>query len=85
MRTEKHSQMHTHAHPIATEEAAFFQPRNDDSHYRLKARWPQFLYSAALLSYQTALLYWCSIISFPLSFAVHQGVVVWSGREQELT
>ncbi len=50
---------------------------NDDSHYRLKARWPQCPYSAVLLSYQTALLYWCSIISFPLSFGVHQGVVAW--------
>lgn len=53
---------------------------NDDSHYRLKARWPQCPYSAVLLSYQTALLYWRSIISFPLSFGVHQGVAVLWGQ-----
>lgn len=56
---------------------------NDDSHYRLKARRPQCPYSAALLSYQTALLYWCSIISFPLSFGVHRGVVAWGERGWE--
>lgn len=75
---------HTHAHtPSPQRRPLSSSPRgNDDSHYRLKARWPQCPYSAALLSYQTASLYWCSIISFPLSFRVHQGVVWWGrGRK----
>ena len=77
------TQTHTHA-PSPQRRPLSSSPRgNDDSHYRLKARWPQCPYSAALLSYQTALLYWCSIISFPLSFRVHQGVVVLWGRDLE--
>lgn len=53
---------------------------NDDSHYRLRARLATVPLSAVLLSCPTALLYWCSIISFPLPFEVHQGVVLWRGK-----
>ena len=90
--THTHAHTHTHSHSLSLPHthtcihtrAPSPQRRplssspggNDDSHYLLKARWPRCPYSAALLSYQTALLYWCSIISFPLSFGVHQGVVV---------
>lgn len=52
---------------------------NDDSHYHLGARAATVPLSDALLCYPAALLYWCSIISFPLSFRVHQGVVVPGG------
>lgn len=82
MRIHTHTCTLTHHHRWGSPFSS--SPRgNDDSHYRLKARWPQCPYSAALLSYQTALLYWCSIISFPLSFGVHQGVVAWGGRGWE--
>lgn len=54
---------------------------NDDSHYRLRASAATGPLSAALLRYPTALLCCCSIISFPLSFGVHRGVVVpWGLR-----
>lgn len=74
----KEAQRQTQRRPLSS------SPRgNDDSHYRLKAIWPQCPYSAALLSYQTASLYWCSIISLLLSFVGHQGVAVWWGRGLE--
>lgn len=78
---DKHTHAHTHT-PSAQRQTPFScsPGGTDDSHYRLKARWPRWPYSAALLSYQTALLYWCSIISFPLSFGVHQGVAALGGR-----
>lgn len=71
-----HACAHTQTHRPQKRPLSSGPRGNDDSHHRLKARWPQSFYSAALLSYQTALLYWCSIISFALSFLVHQGVVV---------
>lgn len=50
---------------ILTAKVAFSSPGgNDDSHYHLRARLATVPLSAVLLSYSTALLYWCSIISF---------------------
>lgn len=65
----KGKHMHAHKHMvlqyILTAKVAFSSPGgNDDSHYRLRARLATVPLSAVLLSDSTALLYWCSIISF---------------------
>lgn len=100
IKTLKDKHMHTYADPHHTRIHAHTpapQGRplssspggNDDSHYRLRARLATVPLSAVLLSCPTALLYWCCIISFPLSFEVHQEVVArWGmglGEWQELT
>lgn len=71
-----HAQMYAHSYrPLS-----FSPTGNDDFHYRLNARWPQCSFSADLLGYQTGLLYWCSIVSFSLSFGVHQRYVALAGE-----
>lgn len=80
----KHMDVHTHTHTHIHHhhKGGCFSSNpggNDDSHYRLSASAATGPLSAALLRYPTALFCWCSIISFPLSFGVHQGVVVPRG------
>lgn len=77
----KHRCAHTHTHTLIHHhhKGGPFSSNpggNDDSHYSLRANAATGPLSAALLRYPTALLCWCSIISFPLSFGVHRGVVV---------